>query len=232
MSTDERIAPFLEEWQNVVEILAAVIHVPVAVITHFSFPNVEIIRTNTGSNNPLRAGMSMELAHRYCEELAMTRQRTLIPNALESERWRDSPSAQSGFIAYLGCPIMDSDGEVFGSLCVFDTQANHFSPEMAQLMERFRALVESHLLLWQQKQRLEAQLQEIRTLRGILPMCAKCKSIRNDQGFWEQVDRYITAHSEAEFSHGLCPKCIAELYPNMQDAAEPPLSRIAPPINA
>ena len=53
---------------------------------------------------------------------------------------------------------------------------------------------------------------EIRTLRGLLPMCSKCKKVRDDEGFWEHVDSYIEEHSQITFSHGICPDCLIELY--------------------
>ncbi len=53
---------------------------------------------------------------------------------------------------------------------------------------------------------------EIRTLRGLLPMCSKCKKIRNDEGFWKQVDSYIEEHSQVSFTHGICPDCLPKLY--------------------
>jgi hypothetical protein len=56
-------------------------------------------------------------------------------------------------------------------------------------------------------------LDEVRTLRGILPICAKCKNIRDDKGYWSQIESYIRDHSEAEFSHGICPACAKKLYP-------------------
>ncbi len=58
---------------------------------------------------------------------------------------------------------------------------------------------------------------EINTLRGIVPICAQCKKIRDDTGFWQQVEVYVRDHSEAEFSHGLCPECIKDLYPEDVD---------------
>lgn len=57
--------------------------------------------------------------------------------------------------------------------------------------------------------------EEIRTLRGILPICANCKKIRDDDGFWKNVEAYIAEHSQAEFSHGLCPDCREKLYPKI-----------------
>lgn len=59
---------------------------------------------------------------------------------------------------------------------------------------------------------LEKALAEIKTLRGIVPICANCKKIRDDKGFWHQVESYVREHTEAEFSHGICPDCAKELY--------------------
>lgn len=60
---------------------------------------------------------------------------------------------------------------------------------------------------------LTSALTEIKTLRGIIPICAGCKKIRDDAGYWHQVESYIQDHSEAQFSHGLCPECIKKYYP-------------------
>lgn len=61
---------------------------------------------------------------------------------------------------------------------------------------------------------LEAALAEVKTLSGLIPICAHCKKVRDDQGFWQQVEGYVSAHSRATFSHGICPVCIHELYPD------------------
>ncbi len=58
---------------------------------------------------------------------------------------------------------------------------------------------------------------ELKTLRGILPICASCKDIRNDDGFWKQIEAYIGDHSEAEFSHSMCPDCMKKMYPKLAD---------------
>jgi PAS domain S-box-containing protein len=61
--------------------------------------------------------------------------------------------------------------------------------------------------------KLEKALKEIKQLRGIIPICACCKKIRDDKGAWNQLEAYISDHSEAEFSHGICPECAEKLYP-------------------
>jgi CheY-like chemotaxis protein len=62
---------------------------------------------------------------------------------------------------------------------------------------------------------LQRALKEVKILRGLIPICASCKKIRNDDGFWQQLEEYIGEHSEAEFSHGLCQPCIKKLYPGV-----------------
>ena len=71
----------------------------------------------------------------------------------------------------------------------------------------------------EQRDKLIAELQkalsEVKTLRGFLPICANCKNIRNDKGYWEKIETYIHDHSDAEFSHGICPECAKKLYPDI-----------------
>lgn len=62
-------------------------------------------------------------------------------------------------------------------------------------------------------QKLKEALAEVKTLSGFLPICSSCKKIRDDKGYWSQIEAYIRDHSEVEFSHGLCPECAKRLYP-------------------
>jgi hypothetical protein len=66
--------------------------------------------------------------------------------------------------------------------------------------------------LAEQRKRAEA-VEQLKVLQGILPICASCKKIRDDQGAWNQMEAYIRDHSEADFSHGLCPQCARRMYP-------------------
>jgi GAF domain-containing protein len=67
--------------------------------------------------------------------------------------------------------------------------------------------------LEKERSRLQKALDEVKTLRGIIPICASCKQIRDDKGYWRQVERYISDHTDAEFSHGICPECMTKLNP-------------------
>jgi len=84
-------------------------------------------------------------------------------------------------------------------------------------LERTRLILENREYQKHLEERtveLEKALNEIKTLRGIIPICASCKKIRDNKGDWEQVEVYVQEHSEARFSHGICPECIRALYPD------------------
>jgi hypothetical protein len=64
---------------------------------------------------------------------------------------------------------------------------------------------------------LQETLDDVKKLSGLLPICSSCKNIRNDEGYWEQVEKYIKERSEADFSHGICPQCAKKLYPEIYE---------------
>ncbi|MDD5676521.1 MAG: response regulator [Kiritimatiellae bacterium] len=76
-------------------------------------------------------------------------------------------------------------------------------------IERKQALLEKDRLIEQ----LQEALTNVKTLSGLLPICASCKQIRDDKGYWHQVESYIQQYSSAVFTHGLCPKCSQKIYP-------------------
>ncbi len=75
-----------------------------------------------------------------------------------------------------------------------------------------KALEEKNVRLEKKNVQLEEALSNIRTLSGLLPICSKCKKIRDGRGYWNQIEEYIESHSNAEFSHGLCQECMDKLY--------------------
>ena len=90
-------------------------------------------------------------------------------------------------------PIKDENGKVIAGIVVFMDITEEKKIEAA----------------------LQSALEEIQTLRGIIPICANCKKIRDDRGFWNQVENYISDRTEAKFSHGVCPDCVKILYPDL-----------------
>jgi len=95
-------------------------------------------------------------------------------------------------------PIRDRDGRVMGA----STVARDITQRKAEEQERLRLI-----------QELTDALTQVKTLSGLLPICASCKKIRNDNGYWEAVETYVSEHSDADFTHGICPECVQRLYP-------------------
>jgi len=93
----------------------------------------------------------------------------------------------------------------------------------------YRWKIKTNVQLMKKGEELEKTLAEIHKLSGLLPMCSSCKKIRDDSGYWHQVEEYINTHSEASFSHSMCPSCIEKVYPKMKNgrinSKKPPSKR-------
>ncbi|MHB8910844.1 MAG: response regulator [Syntrophales bacterium] len=97
-----------------------------------------------------------------------------------------------------------------------DYLAKPFDPgELRSRIEVGRRMVELQDALADKVEELHRALDQIKTLRGIVPICSNCKKIRDDQGYWSQVEVYVRDHTEAEFSHSICPECREKLYPEL-----------------
>jgi len=86
-------------------------------------------------------------------------------------------------------------------------EERHFELKLTNIFDEKNRQIGTVIIIHDITERVRL-FEEIKTLRGIIPICAQCKKIRNDSGYWEQVEGYIADHSYAEFSHGLCPECL------------------------
>ena len=91
--------------------------------------------------------------------------------------------------------------------------------ELAEAKEELEHTIVKANALARQREKLIHELQkalsEVKTLRGFLPICSYCKKIRDDKGYWNQIEEYIQDHSATEFSHGICQECAKKHYPDM-----------------
>jgi PAS domain S-box-containing protein len=102
-------------------------------------------------------------------------------------------------------PEVDSHGNIFRVIVTFMDITERRKSEDTIRLER---------------DKLKEALAEIRTLREILPICSYCKKIRDDRGYWNQIESYISHHTETNFSHGICPACIQEHFPDMDTGSD------------
>lgn len=130
----------------------------------------------------------------------------------ESEATRDIP------VIFVTAKNETGDEEQGFRLGAADYITKPFEPPIV------RARVKTHLELKFKREELEQKnaelfkaLDQVKVLRGLLPICASCKKIRDDKGYWNQIEVYILDHSEAEFTHGICPDCARKLgYPEIR----------------
>jgi GAF domain-containing protein len=194
----------LDKWQKIVDILAEVLTVPAALITRVTGNEFGVLIASASPGNPYH-GMGKVLVPDtglYCETTMKNRQMMVIPNALKDDKWRENPGVKLGMIAYLGYPILLPEGEVFGTICVLDQKENTFSGNYRKLVLQFKELIEAHLQLLFTTASLQEALIQVTTLQGMLPICAHCKKIRDDQGYWQQLEACISSHSAANSATG------------------------------
>ncbi|MCA1792898.1 MAG: GAF domain-containing protein [Desulfotignum sp.] len=214
----------LNTWQEIVDTLAEIIGIPAGLIMRLNDPDIEVLVSSKGQDNPYHPGDKEKVwgSGLYCETVIKTRDRLIVPNALADENWKDNPDIKLQMISYLGFPIFLPDGSAFGTICVLDRNENAYDDTFEKLMRKFRDLIQADLeiiymnnMLQDENKQLTDYISEIKTLRGILPICMHCKKIRDDKGYWNQVEAYIEKYSHASFSHGICQECAQKYYPGM-----------------
>jgi len=115
------------------------------------------------------------------------------------------------------CPLFFADHETEGLVERLEYVVTSFVFVVIALIVPLRLIVKGVSKLERTQAKLQDALENIKTLRGLVSICAHCKMIRCDNGHWQQLEAYITDHSEAELSHGICPDCVAKLYPDLQE---------------
>lgn len=107
-----------------------------------------------------------------------------------------------------------------GAYLIKPPKAQELDRAISIAIARFNDLAEVRRLnaeLHARNEELQTMLAQVKTLSGLLPICASCKKIRNDHGYWQQVEVYLSEHADVDFSHGLCPDCVQKLYPEFYE---------------
>jgi GAF domain-containing protein len=221
-------ADIQEDWQEIVNILAEVVGIRAALIMRIADPYIQVFVSSNTEGNPYRLGDKEKLygSGLYCETVINTKEKLIVPDALADEKWKNNPDIKLNMISYLGFPISWPNKQPFGTICVLDNKPNTYSKTTEKLMMKFANLIESHLemiyinqVLGDKNKRLTDYLMEIQALRGIVSICGSCKSIRDDKGIWHPIEDYLIRHPIADFSHGICPKCMKKHYPEFKEGS-------------
>ena len=148
----------VSKWQEIVDLLAEIVHVPSALIMRAEPPGIKIFISSSPKRKPCDV-VSLDTGF-CCETVMKTRQSLLVPDAREDERWKLYPDSDLGLISYLGVPIAWPDGEIFGTLCVCDNKRNEYSGLYLKLMLLWRDVLQADLKTLVARQRAEEALQE------------------------------------------------------------------------
>lgn len=153
----------------------------------------------------------------FCAHTIFQSRLLVVEDATLDERFASNPlvTADPHIRFYAGTPLLTPDGFGLGSLCVIDRQPRKLSSEQASALESLGRMVITQLELRRASADLAAAAENIKALSGLLPICSYCKSIRNDQGFYQKVEAYLATHSDVTFTHGICPECIKKHFPGL-----------------
>ena len=133
----------IRKWQEFVNLLAEIMHVPSASIMRADPPHIKVFVSSTSKGNPCEPD-ALDTGP-YCETVMKTGQPLLVPDALENETWKANPHVRAGMISYLGVPIGWPDGRLFGTICVRDNKRNEYSEAYLKLLLHFRDMLQADL---------------------------------------------------------------------------------------
>jgi GAF domain-containing protein len=121
-------------------------------------------------------------------------------------------AAMSPARSQLALPLIAGDEKLGAAIIAFN-EPHRFGPDEIARCEQAAGQIALAVAKIRLVHELREALAQVKTLRGLLPICANCKKVRDDQGYWHSVEVYVRDHSEAEFSHAICPECMKKLYP-------------------
>ncbi|MRR38004.1 PAS domain S-box protein [bacterium] len=123
----------------------------------------------------------------------------LMPYSLHAQGWYPRVGGRERYLIFDASPAFSHDGTLMAAI-----ETLQDITELKRVEEERKKLNIS----------LQEALDKIKTLSGLIPICAGCKKIRDDKGFWSQIEEYLEKHSDASFSHGLCPECFQQFFPD------------------
>ena len=181
-------------------------------------------------DNDYLDNFTYKLKNTPCENVVSGNRVCVYPEGVANKFSKDKLLVQMEVDSYVGSPILTREGKLSGIIVLLDSKPvqdvgfftaiiEFLAARIAAEFEKYyikeelkRQVVEKTCELEKTNQELTTALAEIKTLRGIIPICSNCKKIRDDQGFWQQVESYVTEHTEVAFTHSICPDCIKDFY--------------------
>lgn len=205
--------PSESAYNDIVELAAFICKVPIALIS-FVDSDRQWFKSKVGLDvNQTDRDVS------FCAHTILEKTMMIVEDALNDERFSDNPlvTCTPCIRFYAGVPLITSDGHALGSLCIIDRQPRELSAMQKKALEALARQVVMQLELRRVSYQLADALEKIEVIEGLIPICSYCKGIRNDKGYWTTVEKFIERHSDVEFTHGVCDRCMQVHFPQVAE---------------
>lgn len=203
--------PREEDFDDFTRLAAHVFNAPIAVINL-------IDRDRQWFKSEIGLGVrETPLDSSICRHAILQNKLFVIPDTTADERFKNNPlvTGSPHLRFYAGALLQSSEGLPLGTLCVLDYRTRKITEEEGHVLQilarQVMNLLELRLTARQlaiRNQELEAARLQIKSLEGILPVCAQCKKVRDENNQWDTFEGYLAKHTEVNFTHGLCPTCV------------------------
>ncbi len=162
-------------------------------------------------------GTEVPREHAFCTFTILGSETLVVEDAMADARFAGNPLVTGAprIRFYAGAPLINREGLALGSLCVVDQRPRQLTAGQLEALAALARRAMAQIELRQVSAELAAALEELKTLRDLLPICSYCKDIRNDAGYWEKLENYLHTHTGSDFSHGICPACLEQHFPEV-----------------
>lgn len=221
----------LEYLKQVGKNIAENLGVRYVLIGHAVEPERKKIQTDVVcANGSLLDNFEYELKGTPCEQVYSGNRVCVYPKDVVRRFPEDHLLEEMGIHSYMGAPVLDDSGHLRGLLVLLHDRNEEnlglyletiefLAMRVGAELDRFQreAVLQKRVLertsaLEKSNRELKQALSQVKQLNGLLPICSHCKKIRDDQGYWNAIESYISKHSKASFSHSLCEECADKLY--------------------
>lgn len=149
----------------------------------------------------------------FCAHAILEQEPLIIRDATKDRRFARNPlvKGEPHIRFYAGFPLVNPEGLALGTLCAVDRKPHQLSAEQQEAMLVLARQVMVLMEFRRVSRHLAEALEHVKMLQGLLPICAWCKRIRDDEGYWARVDAYFHERAGVDFTHSICPDCLEQL---------------------
>ncbi len=153
--------------------------------------------------------------HAFCAHTILQTEVMEVEDASKDPRFATNPlvTGKPNIQFYAGAPLVTHSGEALGSICIMDQHPRKLSVEQRDALKKLAGMVMRILEYRHVCAELAEVATNLKTLKGLLPICSWCKKVREDEGYWQEVESYIKTHTELDLTQSICPECQKSHFP-------------------